>query len=140
MKQIEIIARALVVNDGKVLLCENKKSKHYFLPGGHVEFGESLKAGLSREIEEEMGISGVVGDLVGVLENTFQISGDTNFEINIIFSTTLDTNELASQEEHIAFHWVESDSLSDLNLLPKKLPNLIKKWMENKETFFESNF
>lgn len=41
----------------KVLLAQAIGEKNTFLPGGHIEFGESAKDALVREIEEELGLT-----------------------------------------------------------------------------------
>ncbi|MCO5215920.1 MAG: NUDIX domain-containing protein [Thermomicrobiales bacterium] len=38
----------------------------YELPGGHIDFGESMEAGLEGEIKEEFGLSVRIGDPFGV--------------------------------------------------------------------------
>jgi nucleoside triphosphatase len=57
-KYPEPIIGALIVNkEGKILLAKNKKwSKGYMIPGGHVEFGETLEKAVSREVKEETGL------------------------------------------------------------------------------------
>jgi mutator protein MutT len=51
-------ARAIVVQDGAVLLIERHRAgKHYFVfPGGKLESGETDEAALVREVQEETGL------------------------------------------------------------------------------------
>jgi 8-oxo-dGTP pyrophosphatase MutT (NUDIX family) len=51
-------ARAIVVQDGAVLLIERHRAgRHFFVfPGGKLEPGESDEAALVREVEEETGL------------------------------------------------------------------------------------
>lgn len=52
--------KGIYVKDGKVLLCgENKEifGGKWALPGGGLDFGEEMKAGLVREIKEETGLN-----------------------------------------------------------------------------------
>ena len=56
MAKIELIARGLARRDNDVLLCLNLKGGYAYLPGGHVEFGESAREALEREFVEESGI------------------------------------------------------------------------------------
>ncbi len=57
-KQIEVCAGATILDEeGRILLAKSQKWKDkYTVPGGHVEYGESLETALRREITEEMGI------------------------------------------------------------------------------------
>ena len=138
--QIEFIVRALIMDGDNILLCENKKGQHYFLPGGHVEFGENFKDALIREIREEVGVSGKVAEVIGVLENIYKTVDDIHHEMNVIFFAGLSDVDISSQENHIAFHWIKSADIANINLLPKKLPDIISKWIKDKEIFFESTF
>src|SRR3954451_8096871 len=55
----QIAVSAAIFRDGKVLLTRRARSPakgFYSLPGGRVEFGESLHQALAREIDEETGL------------------------------------------------------------------------------------
>ena len=45
---IETIARGVCIVDGKILLCRAKGGKSTYLPGGHIEFGETGREALVR--------------------------------------------------------------------------------------------
>ena len=56
----QIAVSAAIFRDGKVLLTRRARSPakgFYSLPGGRVEFGESLHQALNREVDEEIGES-----------------------------------------------------------------------------------
>lgn len=42
--------------DGKLLLVRVRDNRHWYLPGGKIEPGESAEAALCRELQEELGI------------------------------------------------------------------------------------
>ena len=47
---------AIVIDDGKVLLCNTKSTGKYWFPGGAVDLGEKLEDAIKREVLEETGI------------------------------------------------------------------------------------
>ena len=50
--------------DGRVLVCQLTYKADWDLPGGVVEVGESPRLAVSREVEEELGLTIVAGDLL----------------------------------------------------------------------------
>ena len=56
------------MHGSRVLLCRNVKHGYCYLPGGHVEFGESAAGALAREFLEESGLRVRVGNLALVSE------------------------------------------------------------------------
>jgi len=63
---------AVVVKNKKILLIKRKQEPyrgHYALPGGFVEYGETVEAALLREVLEETGLVVNIQSLVGVYSN-----------------------------------------------------------------------
>ena len=120
---IETIARGVCVKDGKLLLCRAKGGKSTYLPGGHIEFGETGRAALVREVKEELGIEAAAGAFLGALENSFMQNGKPHAEINLVYVLELaegtDTGNLKSQEDWIEFVWHDLKDLDSANLLPE---------------------
>lgn len=104
------IVRAIMIKDEKLLVAEYI-GHHYFLPGGHVEIGESAENALIRELREELGVTCSIKQFLGVIENQWQAKETLHHEINHIFE--IDSNELKSdftpisKESHLAFHWID---------------------------------
>jgi 8-oxo-dGTP pyrophosphatase MutT (NUDIX family) len=70
--------RAIVIDDeGRILLVRHTYTEGWNLPGGGVEFGESLDESLARELDEEGGIilEGPA-ELVGIFDNRALFPGD----------------------------------------------------------------
>jgi 8-oxo-dGTP diphosphatase len=61
---------AVIVQGDSVLLVP-QRGRGYDLPGGGVEFGESLNEAVAREVAEETGFDISVGALLGVRESYF---------------------------------------------------------------------
>lgn len=115
---IETIARGVAVKDGKILLCRAKGGKTSYLPGGHIEFGETGREALVREIREELGVESQTGAFLGVVENSFLQHGKPHAEINLVYELILDGLPDRAQEDWIAFEWVPLAELSAAHVLP----------------------
>lgn len=62
----EVVCGVILDRDGKVLVCRRGQDRHmgglWEFPGGKLEVEETPEAALSRELEEELGISVEVGE------------------------------------------------------------------------------
>ena len=126
-KHIETIARGVCIRNGKVLLCLPKDRSYSYLPGGHIEFGETGREALVREMKEETGLDATAGDLLGVVESSFVQKGEKHCEINLIYAMRLRDEgrgmreEVKSCEDWICFDWVSCDKIDSANLLPPEM-------------------
>lgn len=116
---IETIARGVCVKDGKVLLCRAKGGKSTYLPGGHIEFGETGREALVREVKEELGVESSTGAFLGVVENAFLQHGKPHAEINLVYEMKIDDADVKSQEDWIEFEWCDLGQLDAAKLLPE---------------------
>jgi 8-oxo-dGTP diphosphatase len=127
----EIIARGVLVHDGRVLLCQNLKRGYTFLPGGHIEFAEGAREALNREMVEECGLGVEVGKLLLTHEEVFQGPKRIHHEINMVFhmeqlgGASTPPPEVKSIEKHIGFVWVDLAELIDVDLRPESM----KAWL-----------
>lgn len=127
-KKIELIARALVVRDGTVLLCRNLEGGHCYLPGGHIEPGETARDALARELDEEAGVSVQVDGLLIVHEHRFEQGGCARHEINMVFHVELSDAQgvITSREADISFEWASPTMLAGVRFVPDDLINLVQ--------------
>jgi len=133
---IETIARGVCVRDGKLLLCRAKGGSSTYLPGGHIEFGETGRQALVREVKEELGVESSTSAFLGVVENAFLQHGKPHAEINLVYELKWGTGNgergtgngelppLNSQEDWIEFEWCELNRLDEANLLPSAFRSL----------------
>ena len=117
--------------DGKVLLCLPKDRSYSYLPGGHIEFGETGREALVREMKEETGLDATAGELLGVVESSFVQKGERHCEINLIYEMKLreegrgKREEVQALEDWICFDWVDCDKIDSANLLPNEMVDFL---------------
>lgn len=147
-RNIHVLSRAVVIDQGHILLCKtlDLPVPFYFLPGGHVEHGESVEATVLRELEEEAGVKGTVKRLLGCLEHHFEPGHNSichNHEYNFIFEVTspflCSQVKVPQRETHIELQWIEMKTLSHIDFRPDLLKILLPKWLSMTGGFpFES--
>ena len=131
-QHIETIARGVCVKNGKVLLCLPKDRSYSYLPGGHIEFGETGREALVREMKEETGLDATAGDLLGVVESSFVQKGEKHCEINLIYRMEVKVKgggeqwNVSSCEDWICFDWVQCDRIDSVNLLPPEMKPYVR--------------
>ena len=113
---IETIARGVCVRDGRLLLCRAKGGSTTYLPGGHIEFGETGRQALVREIKEELTAEISVGELIKTVEYdypAFHLSMDC-------FWCEIVSGDLVLKE-HEAAKWLKKSELDEVDWLPADL-------------------
>jgi len=143
-RHIELIARGVLVRDGHLLLCHSKGAKNTYLPGGHIEFGESACEALAREIEEELGRPATIGRFLGGVEHTFVQKGKRHCEVNLVFAMRMTgvkpPRRPRSKEKKIDFRWLPIEQLPDSRLEPRPLRALLGDWLEVRTSRWASTF
>ncbi|MBI1337755.1 MAG: NUDIX domain-containing protein [Phycisphaera sp.] len=144
---VEVISRGRFLHAGRILLCRNIKHGHVFLPGGHVEFGESAREALEREVMEELGVVVRATSFVGVVEARFDQPDrhgipQRHHEINFVFDlqpadTDDDPTGWVSRESKIEFFWTDLSDLfgpqPNLPLLPAAMVPLVTRPAPSRE-------
>lgn len=133
----EIIVRGLILSRGRILVCQTYGKDYFFLPGGHVEFGENMRKALVRELDEELGIKPVSTKFIGSVENIFYQEEKLNHELNFVFLVEIDVDEddIESNEDHISFKWFLPHDLVEEKFVPPALRDAVLKYLSDKKPF-----
>lgn len=138
MNTIHVLSRGVIVDQDHILLCTplDVPISFYFLPGGHVNHGESVTSALSRELIEETGAECHIKRFLGCLEYTFEPLHSNichTHEYSFIFeveSKILNRHYSAPKcEDNIDLCWMPLKKLTEINLKPEPLKNLIPHWL-----------
>ncbi len=116
---------AVIVRAGALLLIQRGQAPGkglWSVPGGHVEWGESLTDAVRREVWEETGLTVEVGALAGV-RDYIERDGDAvthHFVLLDYYATVLHGTARAA-DDAAALRWVPLAELSTLNITPALL-------------------
>ena len=106
---------ALITDDeGRVLLVHRRRppeADHWGLPGGKVDFGETIAATCAREVFEELGVAVAVGKLVCVVDQ-IDLDGGTHW-VAPVFRARITHGEPANREPEALWDigWFAPDRL-----------------------------
>jgi 8-oxo-dGTP diphosphatase len=123
----QLAVSAAIFRDNRILLVRRARSPakgFYSLPGGRVEFGESLHAALHREVAEETALRIEIIELAGWLEVLPSAAGGGHYLI-MSFAARWVAGEPLLNDELDDFSWCAPDALSDLQLT-QGLPGIIQ--------------
>ena len=114
----QLAVSAAIFRDHKILLVRRARSPargFYSLPGGRVEFGETLHTALHREVDEETALKIDIIGLAGWREVVPGTSGSGHYLI-MSFAARWRAGEPVLNEELDDFLWLAPDALGDLRL------------------------
>jgi ADP-ribose pyrophosphatase YjhB (NUDIX family) len=122
MPPIVVTTRALIVHEGKLLMCKLKPEYDWYcLPGGKLDPGETVEAGLERELIEETTVKPKVGKLLFI--NQFINAENHRIEFFFLIENGADyANADYSQASHafeIADFMMADPTDPKYKLLPK---------------------
>ena len=121
------MAGAVMIDRGRVLLARRGETKTlapglWDIVGGHIEPGESARTALLRELDEELGVTGVLSGahVVHVDEHL-----DAELFIWKVTSWDGDVHNRAT-DEHDELRWVTVDELAHLELAHESLDHVLR--------------
>jgi len=73
---MKLVAAALILQDGKLLICQRTRHQpmplKWEFPGGKIEEGEQPRDAMRRELDEELGIEANVGEEVARIRHSYK--------------------------------------------------------------------
>lgn len=138
-KNIRIRVSGIIIEDNKILLIAHKKNNktYWLLPGGGVEFGESLKDALEREFKEELDIVIEPGDVFFVSDSIDP--ADKRHVVNICFCCQIKNGKisLGKDKRLYDYGYFSSNELPSLIIFPSIKEELEKllSGIENKNIY-----
>jgi len=115
----------------EVLICQRKPDQPMSLkwefPGGKIEPGEGPEAALARELDEELGISAVIGERVARVRHKYRNGGAVDLQFFAV-------REFSGEIENRIFNdvrWAAMESLPEYDFLAADL-GLIQDLSEGK--------
>jgi 8-oxo-dGTP diphosphatase len=115
----QLAVSAAIFRDGKILLVRRAKSPakgFYSLPGGRVEFGETLHAALHREVAEETALKVEIVDLAAWREVVPETGGGGGHYLIMSFAVRWSAGEPVLNDELDDYRWLAPDALGELKM------------------------
>ncbi|HOK01951.1 MAG TPA: NUDIX hydrolase [Spirochaetota bacterium] len=129
--KVRIRVAGILIRGNRLLLIAHKKNNevYWLLPGGGVDYGESLHEALRREFEEELNVAIDVKDLV-LVSDSIDPSGKRHV-VNICFLCNYLGGDfvLGDDKRLHDFKFFSTEELSDITIFPpinNELVDIIK--------------
>lgn len=111
---------AIIERAGKYLLARRRDIGWWNLPGGGLEYGETVDEGMAREIMEEVGIAVTIERVVGIYSKPRKNEVVITFLCHLVSGA----DEPAPSDEVSEVGWFTAETLPD-KLLPKHRERLL---------------
>lgn len=119
-----IVAAGVLIRDRRVLLTQRKKGAHledlWEFPGGKADPGEDPRAALVRELEEELGVHTVAGEILDV---AFHHYADVHRSVLLLFfeASLEEGSPEPSAVDVAALRWASAAEMAQLTFPPADL-------------------
>jgi 8-oxo-dGTP diphosphatase len=128
MNYIQVGVKAIIQREDKFLIIKNNPDKYkdfskWSIPGGRINYGESLEHGLRREIKEETNLNlSKVQELISAQEI---IKKDIHI-VRLTYRVEA-IGKIKLSYEHIDYEWITLSNLQEKKSLDKYLFNILDK-------------
>jgi 8-oxo-dGTP diphosphatase len=102
------VAGVIVDGQDRALLIRRRDNLHWEPPGGVLELGETIHAGVRREVREETGLAVQPVALTGVYKNM------SRGIVSLVFRCRVLGGRLTPNEEVSGFQWATADEVTNM--------------------------
>ena len=85
---IKRVVAALIVHDGKILVCQRTRHQtmplKWEFPGGKIEEGEQPRTAMERELEEELGIHATIGEEAARIRHEYKSGSSVELSFFVV--------------------------------------------------------
>lgn len=127
------------IKDNKIFLSKLKDDAYWTFVGGKVEFGEATDTAVLREYKEEVGVNLQVDKLIALIENFFDLQGQSWHQYIFFYQLRDDNNELEffDGERQVLdnkdgiYKWVDLSDLDNIAIKPDCSSEILKELPQN---------
>ncbi len=131
--------RAIILNEGKLLLVRESDDGGWSLPGGWADVGDSPSVAIIREVQEETGLEVKVSRLLGVWDRNQHGHPPYPWHVyKMIFLCEIIGGEHAISHESLDIRYVDPEHLPELSLtriVPEEIHASIRTALEGGATW-----
>jgi ADP-ribose pyrophosphatase YjhB (NUDIX family) len=113
-------AVALFNSEGNILLLRRKDNDKWTMPGGTLDFGESMTDCAIREVREETGLQIRVTGLIGTYTDPHILieysDGEVRQEFTLVYAAEIESGELKIDDESKEYRWLPLSAAVELPL------------------------
>lgn len=134
-------AVALFDSNGNILLLRRKDNDKWTMPGGTLDYGESLTNCAIREVREETGLNIRITGLIGTYTDPHILiaysDGEVRQEFTLVYAAEIDSGELRIDDESKEADWVPLSTAVELPLAKSQRLRLtdVIEYRRNAQTF-----
>ena len=118
-KKPRIAIRAIITNaEGKVLILKRENTKYceglWNLPGGKLEYNETVESALTAEVREETGLTVTGFNFFSYLDNLPGKKGELHYITLVFICRTVGTVKLSPESSE--YRWIGNEELKDFEM------------------------
>ena len=138
-KRFNCRVNGICIKDNKIFLSKLKNDDYWTFVGGKVEFGESTDFAILREYKEEVGVDLQVDKLLALIENFFELRGDSWHQYIFFYQLRDDNNALeffegereVEDNKNAIYRWFDLDEITNVPIKPDCSREILKNISHN---------